>query len=45
MQDPSATAKQQKFIEVITGLGGLIVVGWLAIKFLFPQVGEVKADF
>ena len=45
VQDPSATTKQQKFIEVITGLGGIIVVGWLALKFLFPQVGEVKADF
>ena len=39
VQDPSATARQKKFIEVITGLGGL------ALKFLFPQVGEVKADF
>ena len=45
MQDPSATARQKKFIEVITGLGGIIIVGWLALKFLFPQVGEVKADF
>lgn len=44
VQDPSATAKQQKFIEVITGLGGIIVVGWMVLKFLFPQVGEVKAD-
>jgi len=45
VQDPSATARQKKFIEVITGLGGIIIVGWLAIKVLFPQVGEVKADF
>ena len=45
VQDPSATARQKKFIEVITGLGGIIIVGWLALKFLFPQVGEVKADF
>ena len=45
VQDPSATARQKKFIEVITGLGGIIIVVWLALKFLFPQVGEVKADF
>lgn len=45
VQDPSVTARQQKIIEVIAGLGGIIVAGWMVLKFLFPQVGEVKADF
>ena len=40
VQDPSATARQKKFIEVITGLGGIIIVGWLALKFLFPKLGK-----
>ena len=45
VQDPSATARQQKIIEVITGLGGIIVAGWMVLKFLFPKIGEVKGDF
>ena len=27
VQDPSVTARQQKIIEVIAGLGGIIVAG------------------
>lgn len=45
VQDPSVTARQKKFIEVITGLGGIIVAGWMVLKFLFPKIGEVKGDF
>lgn len=45
VQDPSVTARQQKIIEVIAGLGGIIVAGWMVLKFLFPKIGEVKGDF
>ena len=45
VQDPSVTARQKKFIEVINGLGGIIVAGWMVLKFLFPKIGEVKGDF
>lgn len=45
VQDPSVTARQKKFIEVITGLGGIIVAGLMVLKFLFPKIGEVKGDF
>lgn len=45
VQDPSVTARQQKIIEVIARLGGIIVAGWMVLKFLFPKIGEVKGDF
>ena len=45
VQDPSVTARQQKIIEVIAGLGGIIVAGWMVLKFLFAKIGEVKGDF
>ena len=45
VQDPSVNARQKKFIEVIAGLGGIIVAGWMVLKFLFPKIGEVKGDF
>lgn len=45
VQDPSVNARQQKIIEVIAGLGGIIVAGWMVLKFLFPKIGEVKGDF
>ena len=38
VQDPSVTARQQKIIEVIAGLGGIIVAGWMVLKFLFPKL-------
>lgn len=44
-EEPTDNSFQSKQIQLVTGFAGGIVAIWMVLKFLFPQVGEVKADF
>lgn len=35
---------QSKQIQLVTGFAGGIVAIWMVLKFLFPQIGEVRTD-
>jgi len=44
-EEPTDNSFQSKQIQLVTGFAGGIVAIWMVLKFLFPQVGEVRADF